>query len=377
MIGLNVVIGLVSIYLLYSLLATAIQELLATRFGFRQKLLERALFRMLEDGNMFKHRFSSIKDLFSKSAVNDEKGKNVLKSFYSHPLIKGLGEDAYSSKPSYITKETFSKVIVDLLRGEEVQQAEEISPLIEKSIEEGKLAWNNAPIAKDTLRNFRLMWVDTRRDADAFRKLLEQWFDDTMVRCSGWYRKDTQYILLAIGLFMAILFNVDSIAIVGKLQNDTKLREEVVMRANNYLEAHPSLQQDRLNDLGNANSATYGKLYRTTRKALADSIVRAQSDSLINREKELTHKADSLINAAIAKSNGILGLGWSDVKLAEQKPADEGFVGKKPKESLEWIGDAFGVIGKLLFMFVGWLITAIAISFGAAFWFNIAKRFRK
>ena len=48
--ALDVVIGLVFIYLLYSLLASIIQEIIATQLAFRSKVLEKAILRMLEDG---------------------------------------------------------------------------------------------------------------------------------------------------------------------------------------------------------------------------------------------------------------------------------------------------------------------------------------
>ena len=49
-VALDVFIGLVFIFLLYSLLATIVQEMIATRLGFRAKVLEKAILRMLEDG---------------------------------------------------------------------------------------------------------------------------------------------------------------------------------------------------------------------------------------------------------------------------------------------------------------------------------------
>ncbi len=57
---LDVVIGLVFIYLLYSLLTTLVQEIVATRNSFRSKILERSIFRMFEDDHIFQSRFKSL-----------------------------------------------------------------------------------------------------------------------------------------------------------------------------------------------------------------------------------------------------------------------------------------------------------------------------
>ena len=83
LIVLDVVIGLVFVYLLYSMLATILQELLATWFSFRSKLLERAISRMLEDGSVFDKRFGSLKALFKK--INpSENATNITGLFYNH-----------------------------------------------------------------------------------------------------------------------------------------------------------------------------------------------------------------------------------------------------------------------------------------------------
>ena len=47
--ALDIVIGLVFIYLLYSLLATIIQEIIAAWLSFRAKYLEKAIMRMLDN----------------------------------------------------------------------------------------------------------------------------------------------------------------------------------------------------------------------------------------------------------------------------------------------------------------------------------------
>lgn len=55
-VALDIFIGLVFIYLLYSLLATIIQEMIATRLAFRAKVLEKAILRMLDDTQNDNHR---------------------------------------------------------------------------------------------------------------------------------------------------------------------------------------------------------------------------------------------------------------------------------------------------------------------------------
>jgi len=366
LIVLDVVIGLVFVYLLYSMLTTILQELLATWFSFRSKLLERAISRMLEDGSVFDKRFGSLKALFKK--INpSENATNITGLFYNHPMVKYLAEDDYNSKPSYITKETFSKVMIDLLHGENVKPGEDIRPYIEKSINDGKTALSNIPFDDQTLRFIRSVWIDAQGDIDVFRKSLEQWFDDTMERCTGWYKKHTQYILLVLGLCIAIVFNVNTIDIIGKLEKDPALRESVVQQANAFTTAHPNLYQERENSLIDNNKkystpllvsktdtiAKKDSLIRQIIHTKSDSLARVNSDSLINRGKVLTQRADSLIQGDITKANGLLGIG----------------IGSYSLKCGEW--------GKLLLSILGWLITALALSLGAPFWFDLLNKLMK
>src|SRR5262245_17189118 len=110
-VALDVFIGLVFVFLLYSLLATIVQEMIATRLGFRAKVLEKAIVRMLEDGKSttkvpFGDRITGFLHLFGLK--NILKDKKVASLFYAHPLIKYLGEDNYYSKPAYLDATNFS-----------------------------------------------------------------------------------------------------------------------------------------------------------------------------------------------------------------------------------------------------------------------------
>jgi hypothetical protein len=354
LIVLDVVIGLVFVYLLYSMLTTILQELIATWFGFRSKLLERAIFRMLEDTSLFDKRFGSFKALFKKPD-HIQHSKTLTGMFYSHPMVKYLGENRYNSKPSYITKETFSKVMIDLLHGDNINLGDDIKPVIQESINEGKLVQSEIPIGKQTLRYIRSLWIDSQGDIDVFRKSLEQWFDDTMERCSGWYKKYTQYILLILGLLIAIVFNVNTIEIIGKLEKDPALRDAIVQQADAFTKAHPDIYQERVDGLNTNKNfiVAYNKQDSVALKNKLDSVARAKNDSLLNRGKVLTQRADSLLKEDIAKANGLLGTG----------------IGSYSFKWSEWT--------KIFSSISGWLITALALSLGAPFWFDLLNKLMK
>ncbi|MEI7726127.1 MAG: hypothetical protein WCK09_13550 [Bacteroidota bacterium] len=357
---LEVVIGLVFIFLLYSLLATIIQEMIASAFAFRSKILERAIFKMLEDENKFSSRISSIFYLFKKTGNGGEKDSTSFE-FYNHPLIKFLGENKSNSRPSYITRETFSKVLIDLLRGDKVKPGDDINLLIQKALDENVTNWGKSEISKETLSYLKSMWADAQGDVDKFKGYLENWFDETMDRASGWYKKNTQVILFFIGLLIAIVFNVDTITIVGKLEKDPKLREQIVQQADVFVKAHPDLSKEIADQKTSMENLLF-EIEKNRNTPKGDSLIRLEKQESYNliRTKELQKKreallkqADSLVKTDIGKSNEILGLGWDSHRSNAQ--------------------DFQGFLLALL----GWLITALALSLGAPFWFDILNKVMK
>ncbi|WP_243348683.1 hypothetical protein [Parabacteroides sp. FAFU027] len=338
--ALDIAIGLVFVYLLYSLLATTIQELLASYFHFRAKVLERAIIRMLEDGNRFNNRFQMVNRFqmlffIFKPIKDKEKTTDLTTAFYNHPLVKYLAEDKPNSRPSYISKETFSKVIIDLLRGKVQDPGENHSKMISESLKDGKIKWVEVSIknsSNETLEFLYSIWVDSHGEISVFKKSLESWFDETMERCTGWYKKQTQVITLIIGFVIAASFNVDSIAIANKLKKDPKLREAVVAQADAFAKVHPNLDK-----------------VQSTDTAIKDTL----TEALLMTQEKLINRADSLIKTDIANMNGVLGLGYQSYCICDISM----------KEILDHLA--------------GWLITALAISLGAPFWFDQLNKLMK
>jgi hypothetical protein len=356
---LDIVIGLIFIYLLYSLMATIIQEIIASYFGFRAKILERAIFRMLEDENKFDTKFKSILYLFKKSG-NGGKPNSISYEYYKHPLILFLGESDSRGKPAYINKETFSKVIVDLLRGKEVKPGDDTSPLIQQSLDENKTKWGQAQISEQTLMYLKSIWADAGGDVKKFRAHLESWFDETMDRASGWYKKHVQFILFSIGLAIAIVFNVDTIKIVNKLEKDPNLREQIVQQADAFVKDHPDLdtqlmqQEIDYKKASAENMKSDSALNKDSKVSyLQDSVELAKYQFLKARRDTLLNRAESLMKNDINNVHQVLGLEWENYEYGSS------------------------LVISLLKSLLGWLITALALSLGAPFWFDLLNKLMK
>lgn len=349
----DVVIGLIYIYLLYSLLATLIQEIIATNFGFRSKILEKGIIRMLEDGKNFRFRVTGVIKLFLRGT--DGSGSNKFSTeFYNHPLIKFLSENKEKSKPAYIKRTTFSKVITDLLRGP-ANPGEDFAAMIHRSLEGGKTEMGQVKIDPETLLYLRSIWADAGDDFNRFKRLLEEWYDEMMERVSGWYKKYTQIVLLVIGLVIAVIFDVDTIAVVRKLEKDPKLRELLVEQANQFVETHPDLVKELQED--KIRNAELVKSLQLSEKQ-SDSLQTELDDESKLLYEKLKMRRDSLFNAAT-------GLIESDLSPANSLLGNQIW-------SYQWRG-----FDGLLQSIFGWFLTALAVSLGAPFWFDLLNKMMK
>lgn len=368
--ALDVVIGLVFIFLLYSLLATIIQEIVATKLAFRSKILEKAILRMLEDGKTTSRLalFDSVRGFYQLIfRSNNLKNKRFATAFYTHPLLKYLAEDNWFSKPDYISSRNFSKTMIDLLHGIEPNFNGINILKIRESIDSGYLKINLEAADKDNPANqnyieqqqtrsevdinpetrlfLQSLLAESRGDVEKFRILLEKWFEDTMERATGWYKRYTQYILFIIGFFIAVSFNVDTVVIAKKLAADPKLAAQVANSASVFIEQ----QKESGNQLRQLKSQGLD----TTEEYTA---IKQEYDSLKQKTDTLIATAKALVNNDIKSVNEVLGLGYEcgHPRLLHT------FFFVYPDASFA--------------NFIGWIITALAICLGAPFWFDLLSK---
>lgn len=367
-VALDVFIGLIFIYLLYSLLATVVQELIASYMGLRAKQLEKAIARMLNDEvlqvkdvNLFYRLWTQFKRIIKIDSV-PYLDKDLSQAFYKHPLIKYLGSDKSSGKPAYLSGQNFSKVMVDLLRGDEIPPNENIVALIHNSLTERKTRQGEASINPETLSYLKSLWTDAKFDVEKFGKLLEQWFDDTMERATGWYKRQTQIILLVIGLILATVFNVDTFVIVKKLSVDQNARNNLVAMANAYIENKNTSFDDTKTKDSTSNSNRLDSLL-TVKKQLDEDILKANNllgisgwppDNVKITKDEKTKKITFSFPIDIKAA----GLDLDKVKLIE----------------FNFFEKIWYLIKLLYYHLFGFLVTALAISLGAPFWFDLLNK---
>ncbi|MGE0589856.1 MAG: hypothetical protein AB7O48_14865 [Cyclobacteriaceae bacterium] len=380
-VALDVVIGLVFIYLLYSLLASLIQEIIATKLSFRAKILEKAIVRMLDSTHKDTSHsgFAATDRLMGwirlLTWISGVPKESLSEQFYEHPLVKNLAEDKWHNKPSYLKASNFSATLIDLLRGPDVKAGSDQRGLIESTIGSGtvnitsvKSTENDSPskikIDSTTKRLLSGLWVDAQGDVEKFKEMLEQWFDETMERATGWYKKYSQVSLFFVGMVIAVMFNVDSIQIVQKLSKDPKVREQLVQQASAYVKEHPALleelrqRQEKLDkdlrDRTEANNADSIEIQKSKYEA------QAQYEKKRKRLDSLENAVDDLIKSDIQDANDLLALGWRKECKKNCHCEECKIIGFNGWSSI-----------------IGWILTALALSLGAPFWYDLLNKLMK
>lgn len=377
--AIDVALGLIFIYLLYSLLASVIQELVARIFNSRARLLTKGLRRMLEDddhsedlGWFGKFTFFNWFYELGWSVVyffEPFRRSPFLKKFYTSPSIRNLGENSAAARPAYISPQIFSQTMVHLLRNSSrTRQAlpkeqaavtqtlpgdlltEQAPKLTDAQAIKAALTHNYLHLAPTVQEHLLQLFEDARHDVKAFRINMESWFNETMTRASGWYRKQTQTWLLCIGIGIAALFNVDSIAIARILMKDKNVRTEMVQLATSRAPAYTAITDTLIRkNVLHKDSA----FYRT------DTSLRVfvNDTSLIGVYAMLRNDAGDARNV----------LGISRACITDSSSGHKimrcGYT------------HPFQQNGGLIF--AGWCITALAISLGAPFWFDLLGKLVK
>jgi len=167
-----------------------------------------------------------------------------------------------------------------------------------------------------TGKYLEVLYNDASGRLEEFQSAAENWFNETMDRATGWYKNKPKNNFL-VAFVVALSFNVDTIGIVKNLSANPKLAIQVVEMADKYAKATKT----------NSNN--------TSDKEAEEQI------------KESLTKAQQLVasNSNIQNANSILGLGWEE---NSETP--------------------------FLLSVLGCALTALAISLGAPFWFDLLNK---
>jgi hypothetical protein len=205
---LDIALGLSFVFLLFSLAVSRINETITTALKLRYKGLASGIAAMVGQGD----GLLSVDKVLGHELIQPL--QQAAKGFPGVSFMRksaaagtGLQRDASSATRgiSYLPARTFSAVVLDLLAPAAPAAPD---PLAQASTAISGLDPHN-PARTPLMR----MMTDAQGDRDKFRQSIEHWFDDTMARASGWYKRYVQRIILIISIVLVASLNVDSINI--------------------------------------------------------------------------------------------------------------------------------------------------------------------
>ncbi|MGA9768674.1 MAG: hypothetical protein WBV94_06520 [Blastocatellia bacterium] len=309
---LEVAIGVIFVYILVSIMCTAMREAVEAWLKMRATYLEMGIRKLLQDVDR----------------------KDLAQKLYDHPLITSLYSADYatdsarsqlvrfvrgSDLPSYIPSKNFALALMDIAaRGTIPEQGGDATSSPTVSLE-GIRKNISKNITSTRVQRVVLTAIDMAQgDLGKAQENIEAWFNSAMDRVSGWYKRSTQWILFFFGLVVAVGLNINTITIADYLYRNDAERAVVVAKA----------------EKASTNPALPTSTGEEANKVLA----------------ELK-----------------LPMGWSIGWGAPKPKPLTGWGDFWDRLSIKSWNDFWAPI-------LGWLMTAFAASLGAPFWFDILNR---
>jgi hypothetical protein len=288
---LDVVIGLVFVYLFLSVICTQINEWIAGGLGLRSKTLATA-----------------IEQLLDKQNGSKDPTQSFLEQFYSHPLISGMKAPG-NGNLSYLPSRTFATAVIDIATSKKDTAAIDKGAITFEDLKNA-LTQKTTDLPDGEVKTALLALIqNANNDLNVAQKNIEQWFDDAMDRASGWYKRRTLVITILIAVPLTAMTNADSVKITRTLWKSPALRATLLEKAKKRTESPQSTVE-----------------YPDKNKPLKPSV------------KPTKDELDTLQ----------MVLGWSGENV------------------YDWTGWPQRL--------VGWILTIVAVSLGAPFWFDTLKK---
>ena len=255
-----------------------------------------------------------------KGIVNREITGQVVDKLYRNPLIFRLyhGEPNIglsmrgSNLPSYIPPATFVAALIDELAKNPAKEAPQDAPKkLPKTVEGLDSVVAESGLLSQELKRALRTVVNAQENFAAAVKALEAWYVGTTERVSGWYRRHTQMLSFLISLVIVAGWNIDTVYIAQSLLVNPALRGAIVAAAGEHVHSTAVVAEEQ------------GKAAKP-----------ASEEEVEDRIKSLRDKLYSLG----------FPIGWSQMS------------------------------GPWWEHIPGWLLSAVAISFGAPFWFEVLNR---
>jgi hypothetical protein len=265
----EVAIALAFVFLVLSLIATQLTEWIAYLLKLRSKNLKQGLEGMLGD-------------------------QKVFAELLEHPLVRNDLLQGKRKRFSYISPRNFALALRDLIVGQEpAVPPGDLEPDLRKQL--GALAEGGDVTVPDV-------------------PVVEKWFDESMQRVGGWYKRKAQVVTIVVATVLAVGLNASALRIGEQLAAEPNVRAALVAKAEAAAKEPPP---------------------KKPTPAAGESQVSAE---LKQAGEDMEKAVDKLVDLE-------LPIFWVD-------------------ENVPDTGE------EIALAVIGWLLTIVAISLGAPFWFD-------
>ncbi|HSU15463.1 hypothetical protein [Longimicrobium sp.] len=255
---LDVILGLVFVYLLLSLICSAVNEYIAGLTNRRGTALVAGIEKLLDDAS----------------------DPNLKTEFFNHRLVRSMysqGPFGGIRAPSYLPARTFAMALLDVMNStrpaavadassddairkttstsagsaaktglehpthnstQSVRQLlglmkdDALDDVVQQIATDTDATVDKAPLLPQGARRAMHGAVaETRTELQRLHDSVEVWFNNSMDRVSGSYKRRTQMVLFFIGLFTALAMNADTLDMWRRLSTDDKLRDGLAAQA--------------------------------------------------------------------------------------------------------------------------------------------------
>jgi hypothetical protein len=182
--------------------------------------------------------------------------------------------------------------------------------------------------------------TDKERELARARQNVEKWFDDSMDRVSGTFKRYSQMMALIIGFIVALLLNVDSINLTIYLWREPAVRQALAENAANF-----ELPQEQLESNPEQAMQDFRKQFVGLNLPIGWVIDETKGTAFSDKDCQLFPRTEQTFGIPVFASNKCLSPSQSNNQ------------------------------SNIVLKFIGILLTALAARQGAPFWFDILKRF--
>ncbi|NET10316.1 MAG: hypothetical protein F6K16_37580 [Symploca sp. SIO2B6] len=183
-------------------------------------------------------------------------------------------------------------------------------------------------------KNTQAQAIELADEFKRFEQSLTQWFDRAMDRSSGVYKRNAKGVAFVLGFIIAVASNADTLYMINRLSTDSVLRTSIAQSADELV-----VQQGQFNPDAD----------ETDDVSDVGETVENVTTQQIQEVKEAME---------VALKDLPLPIGWKAEVVAQQKEQEQAS------------GWQFPILRRL----IGWLISGVALSMGASFWYNLIGR---